>query len=221
MRAGIILGLVGLVAASGAARADSFVSIDVPGFAGSTFAEGINNGGTLAGYYQDGATYHGFVDVGGTFTSFDVPGVAGFTLAQGINNSGSVVGYFSDDTGLHGFVKTGAAFTTLNATGDDQGSGNHYTVATGINDAGDVTGYFKDNAGNYHGFVDVAGIYTPVDVPGATGGTFAQGINAAGTVVGYSIASGGISSFIDIGGVFSSFGRARRQRRRVAVRRQC
>src|SRR3954447_13134218 len=55
------------------------------------------------------------------------------------------------------------------------------TQAFGINDAGQIVGTFSDSTGTgQHGFLDTGGSFTPIDVPGATIGTFANGINDAG-----------------------------------------
>ena len=50
------------------------------------------------------------------------------------------------------------------------------TVATDIDDARDIVGFYVDSAGVHHGFVDVNGRISTVDVPGSTG-TLAYGIS--------------------------------------------
>jgi probable HAF family extracellular repeat protein len=55
------------------------------------------------------------------------------------------------------------------------------TQPFGINDA--MVGAFSDSTGG-HGFLDIAGSFTTIDVPGA-GFTSAQGINDAGQIVGF------------------------------------
>jgi uncharacterized membrane protein len=71
----------------------TFTSIDDPTAVCNTFAAGINDAGEIAGSNIIGGTYHGYVDVGGSFTSLDYPGALQ-TQARGINNSGEIVGAF-------------------------------------------------------------------------------------------------------------------------------
>jgi hypothetical protein len=81
----------------------SFAKFTVPGST-TTFGAGINDSGTLVGYFNDSAGQHGFVDMGGQFTTLDAPGALG-TRAAGINGSGTVVGFFDDSNAVaHGFV---------------------------------------------------------------------------------------------------------------------
>src|ERR1700730_15792196 len=85
----------GLLAAASpaSAAAYSFTTIDVPGaVAGSTRGGGINNSGQIVGSFVAGATTHGFLDTGGSFTTIDVPGAG--TVASGINDTGHIVGHF-------------------------------------------------------------------------------------------------------------------------------
>ena len=74
-------------------------------------------------------------------------------------------------------------------------------MARGINDAGQIVGDFQDST-TMHGFLDVGGSFTTIDVPGARS-TSAQGINDAGQIVGYFIDSTGDHGFLDTGGSFT------------------
>jgi hypothetical protein len=57
------------------------------------FPMGINDNGTIAGYFLDGSNvYHGFLLSGGTPTQFDFAGNAAGTMLVGINNKGSLAG---------------------------------------------------------------------------------------------------------------------------------
>jgi hypothetical protein len=70
------------------------------------------------------------------------------------------------------------------------------TVAVGINNAGQISGYFQDAAG-YHGFFNNGGVFSTIDVEGATA-TYAEGINNSGDIVGYYVdASGKTHGFLD------------------------
>src|SRR5215472_4856878 len=72
------------------------------------------------------------------------------------------------------------------------------TVATGINDLGEVTGIYYDSAGTPHGFVDIGGSFTSLDIPGASG-TDPFGIDNAGQIVGFYVDPAGNHGFIGNG----------------------
>ena len=118
MRQRMVFGLIFLsfmLAITPVARpsATSF-TIDYPG-ALVTWPLGVNNAGTVVGYYADNAGIHGFVFQGagstGRYASVDVPGSIQ-TEIHGINNRGVTVGVFWDAQGnQHGFVHNGRDFT--------------------------------------------------------------------------------------------------------------
>ena len=71
-----------------------------------TFANGINNAGTIVGDYTTATGASGFVLSGGVFTTIQVPGAA-VTEIYGINDSGMIVGDYSDaDGNVHAFIAT-------------------------------------------------------------------------------------------------------------------
>jgi uncharacterized membrane protein len=77
-----------------------------------TVAEGINNSGTIAGYYLvDNAVSHGFLLTGGVWTTIDVPGAMD-TQIFSINASGQITGSYDIEnngtTTSHGFIGTPA-----------------------------------------------------------------------------------------------------------------
>ena len=143
------------------------------------------------------------------FTTFNDPNATNGTFATGLNNNGVITGYFSDNSGDHGFINNAGSFTTLNEpdalpTTAALGNGTHPLA---INDSGQVAGeYFKATGGG-HGFIYSGGVYTSLDVPGASIGTAALGINAGGEVVGLYQGNGdggGIHGFSYNGGVFTT-----------------
>jgi len=81
----------------------TLTAFNFPG-AVSTHAEGINNAGTIDGYFTDTAgKTHGFFGPLGLFLQYDLAGAAG-SFARGINNAGVVTGSFADSSGVpHGF----------------------------------------------------------------------------------------------------------------------
>ena len=58
------------------------------------------------------------------------------------------------------------------------------TRATGINNSGEIVGWYWDSSGQTHGFVDVSGTFTTIDVPGSSGWTEVFGVNNKGDIVG-------------------------------------
>ena len=83
----------------------NFTFLDYPG-ADSTFLEGINDSGVVAGSYDIGGVSHSFIwSAGAGFTNFDVP--FGFnTELWGIDNRGDLVGNYVDPQAgtIRGFV---------------------------------------------------------------------------------------------------------------------
>jgi hypothetical protein len=190
----------------GSARAGgyTFITLDDPNADHGTFASGVNDAGVVAGHYVVGTTNKGFVYQNGQFTTVQVNGGDG-TLTS-INNANTVAGFYSDALGLHGFTQTsGGSLTTI-----DDPNAVHGTEVTGINNKGDVVGFYFDSAFTAHGFSLINGTFSPIDVTGAgTGpgaGTFAQGINDAGLIVGGVIGgtAGGVAFTYD-GTSFAKF----------------
>jgi hypothetical protein len=115
---------------------------------GGTRARGINDSGTVTGFYLDAnCVSHGFVydSVSGTFTTLDNPlafygaqnasGSSG-TVLPGINNAGEIAGQYGDVNGhSHGFVvdPTHTQFTEIDAPGAVN------TQVFGINNLGQAT----------------------------------------------------------------------------------
>ena len=61
-----------------------------------------------------------------------------------------------------------------------------FTEAWGINDSGEIVGDYIDAASVQHGFVDIGGSFTSVDVPGASS-ILIKDVNNQGQIVGFSI----------------------------------
>ena len=96
----------------------TYTTIDYPG-AVQTDISGINNLGTMVGYYIDTAgVNHGFIYQHGSFTAFNDPyagtGANQGTQGSGINDFGTIVGAYIDGSGnYHGFMDRGGFFSTL------------------------------------------------------------------------------------------------------------
>lgn len=132
----------------------AFTVLDDPG-ATQTLASGVDSAGDIVGYDTDSSGYHGFLDVGGTFTSIEYPGAENKTDATGINDSGEIVGYYQISAIDHGFIDVGGVYTTFDIPGAEQ------TVIEGVNNEGALVGYYYDSAGKLHGFVDTPTLATP------------------------------------------------------------
>lgn len=153
-----------------------------------TQARGINNEGTIAGFYfGSDDKFHGYFLSGDTFTEFDVPG-AGNTLVFGINNRGDFVGNTDVDATDHGYLSVDGVLTLFNIPGALE------TDVSSINDAQNSAGFYFDSAVVPHGFIrqrDGTLIF-PIDPPGATQ-TLLFGNNDRGAKVGRYADSSGIT----------------------------
>ncbi len=136
----------------------------------STFAQGINNRGEVAGYDQyivrKRTLTEGFRRYSnGQFAApiVDPEAYPGETFAQGINDSHEIVGYYIEQSGsTHGFLDNLGNFTTFDAPGST------LTAIQSITDSGKLAGYFSDLSGTYHGFTSISGVFSQVDVPGSS-----------------------------------------------------
>jgi len=141
----------------------------------ATIAAGISADGTIAGWYFQPPTDHGFVrDPDGTVTTLDV-GIS--TILYGINSAGSIIGTQPSQAfvrDVHGTV------TMFNLPGSI------LTVPTSVNQAGEIAGIWFDVNSKSHGFVrSPQGTLTSFDPPlGVTGFITLPNINRAGVVVG-------------------------------------
>ncbi len=163
-----------------------------------TVATAVNDGGEIAGQYQDAnLVFHGYLrKADGHITRFDAPD-AGTAAGQGtqaitINNAGTQAGVYVDASGeTHGFVRVHGSITSF----DPPGSIGTFVFYNSINNAGTVAGLYVDANLVRHGYVRAAdGSISSIDCPGAgTGageGTFIEGINGSGEMTGLLIATG-------------------------------
>jgi uncharacterized membrane protein len=158
-----------------------------------THFTGINNSGQIVGYIDaflpphNCCEQHGFVFERGVFTQIDVPfpGVLG-TLATGINDQGQIVGVYSDNKGLHGFILDRGEFSSLDVP--FPGARDTGFNGMGINNRGEIVGTYNSvTPGLYiQGFVFERGVFSHLDTPpgSITNGTFVNGINDRGQIVG-------------------------------------
>jgi len=187
----------------------TFTTFDAPG-ANSTFANSINPGGVITGYYvivtiePFSLVFHGFLRAAdGTITTFDAPGAKWtFALSNSINPAGVIAGYYQDASDVaHGFLRTpDGTFTTFDVpgagTGAFQGTG---LFGVAINPAGAIGGTYIDAGGRTHGFLRAPdGTITTFDPPDSVF-TVPESINPAGVIAGtYQDASGTTHGFLRI-----------------------
>ena len=150
----------------------------------NTEARAVNNAGRVAGwsYELDGvggySASSGFIYDPASHSFTDIP-IAGstFTIAQGINTAGQVVGSARVGTYEEAFLRQpGGSIVMFTVAGSP-------TRARGINDVGLITGWVTVGSA-FHAFVGDSLGYELLDMPGAAGGTYGEGINNAGQVSG-------------------------------------
>lgn len=205
----------GVLLASVDASATAYTFQTLNNNADPTFNQllGINNGGTIAGYFGSGAAGHpnqGYTLASpygqGNYTNENFPGSTQ-TQVTGINNSGLTVGFWADQNNNNfGFVNNGGTFT--NVVNPNSGPINTPQVnqLLAVNNNNVAAGFYIDNAGVTHGDTyDIASqTFTPVNISGATAVT-AAGINDAGNIAGFYTNSGGTTlGFILKGGILTS-----------------
>jgi uncharacterized membrane protein len=167
-------------------------TLDFPG-ASETWTAGLNDSGTVAGFWNlydpDGNFLYegGFLWKDGVFTDVTFPG-AGDTGVIGINARGDFVGTW--DSGIYAttvsaFVFSKGQFTSFDAPFP----GVWYTQANDINSTGKIVGKYHDGI-TQRGFLKVGDTFTRIDYPGALS-TIAGGINSAGQMVGRWVDSSG------------------------------
>jgi len=178
-----------------------FNTVDYPG-AVSTTVWGINSTGQIAGTASlDGVTFFAFRYAGGVFTT--LPATIYPVAALGINDSGTIVGGATTAAGEQGFIFN-AGFYTFFTHG-----GFPFTEARAISNSNLVTGFSEDfDTGATIGWIynPAASTLTDIDILGSHL-TIAQGINAAGQVVGSATGMpGGAHAFLrEPGGAITLF----------------
>lgn len=140
----------------------SYVTLDVPN-ATVTWAEGINDGGIVVGYFHDDYGFHGFSYNGENYTVIDNPsaisGSYAGTIISGINNMGIMTGYIVGigENRDQNFIYDGSAFTKIDVSDSD------FAQIFGINDIGQIVGRYE-NANISGGFLGTSYV-SPVPEP--------------------------------------------------------
>jgi hypothetical protein len=176
---------------------------------------GINNEGTIAGYFGSGQVVDGVLhpNKGYTFTpnytknDFHNENFLGSVQTQvtGINNQGVTVGFWADAAGDNfGFVDNkGVLSDVIDPHGSKVDNGMTVEQLLGVNDKGVAVGFWTDANGNENGFTYNINThsFTEVDIQGFAF-TQTSAINNNGDIAGF-VSNGGQSpdvSFIKEGG---------------------
>lgn len=177
--------LLALAVSCGSACAASiFQTIDYPG-AQATYANGINDLGTIVGeYFAADGRRHGYILRDGQYTTIDFPGSVRTTLF-GINNDGTVVGEYCmsacpDESGLgeRGFSYSDGQFTYFDFP-------IAVTVPRDISNNGIIVGYGSGPGQLWDTYVGTPGSFTALNLGPYH---YGLGINIHGTIVGTSAA---------------------------------
>jgi len=148
----------------------------------NTWANGIDSLGNIVGNYTDAQGYHGFLFAGQSFSTLNYPGTTK-TAVNGINNLGEILGYYLSGGSDHGFLA--ALEVDLFVITPIDYAATSAVYPSGINNDGLIVGSYDDAVrSNPRGFVDIGGSFTPVDFPGATGGTEVHGVSGSGSLAG-------------------------------------
>jgi len=163
---------------------------------------GVNNSGTIVGYFGDGTVQPNMgytLTVPATFTNENYPNSAQ-TQVIGINNSGTgappiTVGFWVDANGNNfGFTNVGGTFTSVMSP-NTPSSGTTTNQLLGVNDSGIAVGFYVDGNDTAHGYqYNIATkTFTPVSLPASfnAGATTAADINNSGTIAGFFVDTAG------------------------------
>jgi hypothetical protein len=181
----------------------SFTTIDDP--ADLTFNQllGINNRGTIAGYFGSGAAGHpnkGFQlrQTGGGYAIHNENFPESVqTQVTGLNDVGTTVGFWSSMNNANqtndntGFYDIGGSFHSVQFPTSDNANP-PVNQLLGVNNYNVAVGFYTDSSGNNHGYTYSisSGQFQSVTVPDATSLT-ASAINNRGDVAGFDTTSSG------------------------------
>jgi hypothetical protein len=154
----------------------TFSEITYPG-ATETYPQGINNAGTVSGYYRN-STLFGFELSGSTYRTIAPQGGSDIQM-YGISTSGEVAGHlFSPKSGYVNVVFNQGKYTKVRIDATN-------VLVDGISPSGDaLVGTYGAVGQPVVGFKYTSGVLTTLKYLGAVN-TFAFGVNDAGVVVGY------------------------------------
>ncbi len=201
-----------LIASPASAGSYVFQTLDNAGDPAFNQLLGINNSGTIAGYFGDGVVLpnQGYTLAppygAANYTNENFPSSVQ-TQVVGINNGGTTVGFYVDGAGNNfGFSLQTGTFTSFTNPGTPLG-GAMVNQLLGVNGSNIAAGFYVDAAGNAHGYtVNIAtDTFSAVDLPAGFNAVSvtATGIDNAGVISGFfTDAADNTHGFIDNGGTF-------------------
>jgi hypothetical protein len=190
-----------------------FITFSVPGAVDFPWVQGINpRGDIVGGYFDSSGIWQTFLLSHGKFRIITPQDAApccwagGWLLTQmGINPQGDIVSSYSNGTRQGtslGFLLTNGKYTPIDPAAGDGCAGG--TIPAGINPQGDIVGSYTPYPDcSFHGFLLRDGLYTNIDVPGASG-TWAVAINPQGDVLGMYDRGGSTHGFLLRNGTFTT-----------------
>lgn len=173
----------------------------------------INDSGTIAANYISPTT---FSVTGVALPKSGTPSELGslasspYSQAVSINNQGVIAGYSTEDTHWLNAV-TWSSGTGLNRVESVASGSNYSSIGVSINDHDQVVGWSStDNNQTMHATLWDKGVSTDLNTLGGSN-SYAQGINNAGQIVGYSDTANYIehaviwdgTSMVDLGGAYA------------------
>jgi probable HAF family extracellular repeat protein len=164
---------------------DSCFDIVDPDGTSNTQAEGVNDKGTVVGFYVGSSgAYQAFMYTAkGVYTTISCFGAA--SRAYGINDSDEIVGDYLDSDGVYrGFLYKSGKCSTVKYPKS------RATYARGINKSGQITGFYGDGNNVAHGFLKTGSAFTTIDYPEAAT-TFLFHLNDSGAIAGFYQATAG------------------------------
>jgi uncharacterized membrane protein len=176
----------------------------------AAFTSGVMLGGTTATAARAESPPTG----GLYYFTYDCPAKGTVTTLNGINNHGDFAGTCfpgsftgaanqagqSSDTAIYGFLVRNGRFIKFAVPVTGPTGCQPCTFPAYMNASDSIVGFYYDHAGVGHGFIrDVAGNFTTIDDPKAGtnasvgAGTYAEGINDRGLVVGNYVDNKGVN----------------------------
>jgi hypothetical protein len=182
------------------AQSYNFTTVQSPEDPAFTQLLGINDSGTIAGYFGDGTIVpnNGFTLVlPNNYTPENFP-TAAQTQVVGINASGETDGFYmtaATPSITNGFTDVNGTFMTVDAPNTV------FNQLLGVNNAGVVSGYSSatDITGmtGQESYIEHGGTFTYVNtyLPSGIGNNQATGINNSGDISGFYLTNAGANSF--------------------------
>jgi hypothetical protein len=188
----------------GATRQYTVVTIDYPGFRGTTTVDGINSAGRIVGGFTVPSTQFafGFTEFRSVFSLLPSAPCASAhcdTTPLAINSRGDIAGEFSDNIAHRAVfvIRLG----TLHLI--DIPNSSEVALLGGLNERGDVVGFFQTTTGVVRTFLYVGSTLTELAVPPGVIDMAGRAITNSGQIAGNFDDARGVHGFIETRGTFA------------------